>query len=336
MCVPPGPAQRALLGLPRPPSNLDLSSAFCRIYQVWQGNEAFYCGGRLMMGPNRGNVLFTTALIGVPAVVFLGERRGHLGLLAPTPGRSLPPRSSRSAAVTAPSMPATFNVAWLVVTAVWVGGLLGTLFRTASMDPGVLPRNPNPPTEYLTGNLTRVQTADYRGHEIQVRYNETTHFYQPPRAHHCSINDNCYDKFDHHCPWIGTTIARRNYRSFLMFVYGTVFLCGWVIAGCVIHIVQDVNDATRGYPDSARKGRVDKAVRDNWLQLLIGAYCFISLFFVGALAAMHTYLVSKNMTTYESFRIRRTGAENPFDRGCCWNWWAVCCGPIPPPRVDFR
>eukprot|EP00955_Chlamydomonas_euryale_P108646 365864-Chlamydomonas_euryale.AAC.1 len=41
-----------------------------------------------------------------------------------------------------------------------------------------------------------------------IRYNDTCHFYQPPRAHHCSINDNCIERFDHHCPWVGTTIGK--------------------------------------------------------------------------------------------------------------------------------
>ncbi len=45
------------------------------------------------------------------------------------------------------------------------------------------------------------------GNKVTVRYNDTCHFYQPPRAHHCSVNDNCIERFDHHCPWVGTTIG---------------------------------------------------------------------------------------------------------------------------------
>jgi hypothetical protein len=43
--------------------------------------------------------------------------------------------------------------------------------------------------------------------KVTIRYNDTCHFYQPPRAHHCSMNDNCIERFDHHCPWVGTTIG---------------------------------------------------------------------------------------------------------------------------------
>jgi palmitoyltransferase ZDHHC9/14/18 len=74
----------------------------------------------------------------------------------------------------------------------------------------------------------RTRVVMVNGHPVTVRYNDTCHFYQPPRAHHCSVNDNCIERFDHHCPWVGTTIgvvrfpthAARAQTSFLLHASG--------------------------------------------------------------------------------------------------------------------
>ena len=64
--------------------------------------------------------------------------------------------------------------------------------------------------------------------QVEVRYNETCKFYQPPRAHHCSVTNDCIERFDHFCPWVGTPIGLRNYRTFFTFILLTVshiFIC---------------------------------------------------------------------------------------------------------------
>jgi hypothetical protein len=75
----------------------------------------------------------------------------------------------------------------------------------------------------------RTKDVNVNGHRVTVRYNDTCHFYQPPRAHHCSVNDNCIERFDHHCPWVGTTIGkvcRSNAAGPLV-----LLLSGSVVAG---------------------------------------------------------------------------------------------------------
>lgn len=65
------------------------------------------------------------------------------------------------------------------------------------------------------------------GHRVTVRYNDTCHFYQPPRAHHCSVNDNCIERFDHHCPWVGTTIGKVSRRIMYLVRRCCRGFCGW-------------------------------------------------------------------------------------------------------------
>lgn len=65
------------------------------------------------------------------------------------------------------------------------------------------------PTHNHTPTLThRTKDVFVNSQKVVIRYNDTCHFYQPPRAHHCSVNDNCIERFDHHCPWVGTTIGK--------------------------------------------------------------------------------------------------------------------------------
>jgi hypothetical protein len=67
-----------------------------------------------------------------------------------------------------------------------------------------------------TTNAHRTKEVFVNGHKVVIRYNDTCHFYQPPRAHHCSVNDNCIERFDHHCPWVGTTIGKVRCSSCLV------------------------------------------------------------------------------------------------------------------------
>ncbi|OEL37956.1 Protein S-acyltransferase 8, partial [Dichanthelium oligosanthes] len=114
----------------------------------------------------------------------------------------------------------------LVIAIVFTIYVLLLLFITASRDPGIVPRASHPPEEdihYDDLSLTdtpgrlhfpRVKEVRVNGMPVKVKYCETCMVYRPPRCSHCSICNNCVERFDHHCPWVGQCIGKTTYENF--------------------------------------------------------------------------------------------------------------------------
>lgn len=102
-----------------------------------------------------------------------------------------------------------------------VGGLLfmftmSSLLRTSLTDPGIIPRATVEEAAYVEQQIEVTNSANsptYRppprtkevlvkGQTIKLKYCFTCKIFRPPRASHCSLCDNCVDRFDHHCPWV--------------------------------------------------------------------------------------------------------------------------------------
>nr|CAD1829021.1 unnamed protein product [Ananas comosus var. bracteatus] len=219
---------------------------------------------------------------------------------------------------------------------------LAFLFLTSSRDPGILPRNSRPPDEAFDVNtpsmewvnatsphlrLPRTKDVVVNGYTVKVKYCDTCMLYRPPRASHCSICNNCVQKFDHHCPWVGQCIGLRNYRFFYLFISSSTFLCIYVFTLSWLNIIEE----RKNYNNSLWKSMTGEV-----LSLVLIVYTFIAVWFVGGLTAFHTYLISSNQTTYENFRYRYDKKENPYNKGILSNFKQVFFSKMPPSLNKFR
>lgn len=292
-----------------------------RVYEAWKGSNKFILGGRLVFGPDARSLLVTLLLIIVPVIIFCSFVARHL-------------RHEFS--------PVNSGYAILVVAIVFTIYVLVLLFYTSARDPGIIPRNSHPPEEIrydssvsneIGGRQTpslqfpRTKEVIVNGLPVRVKYCDTCMLYRPPRCSHCSICNNCVERFDHHCPWVGQCIGLRNYRYFFLFVSSSTLLCIYVfsLSALYIKVLMDDNEST-----------VWKAMKESPASVILMAYCFISLWFVGGLTGFHLYLIGTNQTTYENFRYRADSRINVYNRGCLNNFLEVFCTKVKPSRNNFR
>ncbi|KAK4763262.1 hypothetical protein SAY86_009030 [Trapa natans] len=293
-----------------------------RAYQVWKGSNRFCCGGRLIFGPDARSLYMTIFLILVPVFLFctfvsrtLIEEFHHR----------------------------TGNII-VVICAVFTVYTIALLFLTSGRDPGIIPRNQQPPDPEdeaegsvvssdwpgslgVAPSIPPTKDVKVNGVTIKVKYCQTCMLYRPPRCSHCSICNNCVDRFDHHCPWVGQCIGKRNYRFFFMFISSTTLLCLYVFVFSIVNLSKIM---------STHHCSLWKALSKSPASGILILYTFLVAWFVGGLTGFHLYLILTNQTTYENFRYRYDRRMNPYNRGWAGNALEIFCSRIPPSRNNFR
>ncbi|XP_039877135.1 palmitoyltransferase ZDHHC18-B-like isoform X2 [Simochromis diagramma] len=188
-----------------------------RKWEVFPGKNRFYCDGRIIVARQSGVLPLTLGLILVTSGLFF-------------------------------IFDCPFLVKHLTSCIPVIGGVLFvfvliTLLQTSFTDPGILPRaTPDEAADIEkqidnTGNTSYRPAASHQGvlinqQVVKLKYCFTCKMFRPPRTSHCSLCDNCVERFDHHCPWVGNCVGKRNYRFFYTFIVSLSFLTAFIF-GCV-------------------------------------------------------------------------------------------------------
>uniref|UniRef100_A0A8C1U0E9 Palmitoyltransferase n=1 Tax=Cyprinus carpio TaxID=7962 RepID=A0A8C1U0E9_CYPCA len=141
----------------------------------------------------------------------------------------------------------------------------------------------------------RIKNVQINNQIVKLKYCYTCKIFRPPRASHCSICDNCVDRFDHHCPWVGNCVGKRNYRYFYLFTLSLSLLTIYIFAFNIVHVV------LREYRNIFEHV-VSLTPHCTVLEVLV---CFFTLWSVVGLTGFHTYLISLNQTTNEDVSLNR-------------------------------
>lgn len=289
-------------------------------WEIFAGRNKFYCDGYLMTAPNSGVFYFTVVLI-----------TGTSGLFFAFDCPFLAERIT-------PAIPIVGGILFVFT--------MSSLFRTSFSDPGIIPRASQDEAAYIEKQIEvpnslnsptyrpppRTKEVFVKGQTVKLKYCFTCKIFRPPRASHCSLCDNCVDRFDHHCPWVGNCVGKRNYRFFYMFIVSLAFLAVFIFSCTTTHIVLLFKDEDQFFD----------IVKKTPFSVIIAVICFCSVWSVIGLAGFHTYLTTSDQTTNEDIKGSFTSkggqqAINPYSQGnICLNCFHILCGPITPSLIDRR
>ena len=231
-----------------------------RIY----GKNRLWCSNKIITGEKFYNMIFTFFLFSTPYIlsIIFFLKLGPLKLYK--------------------------NIIYIIISSLLYIIHIYSMLKGGCTDPGILPRQ-NDDLYYSTSRIN----MRYRvgGHILKYNYCYSCYLFRPPRTSHCAVCDNCVERFDHHCLWLGTCIGKKNYKYFYTLLGSLninaifqIIFCAYVL---FFEIKKIKNKENKGYT----------------FIIIIGCIILYNLLFeiifIGKLFIIHTYLIFKGLTYYE-------------------------------------
>ena len=141
------------------------------------------------------------------------------------------------------------------------------------------------------------------GKIISYKYCYTCGIMRPNKSTHCKVCNNCVERLDHHCPWIGNCAGKRNYIYFFIFLSLINILQILLIIFCLIHIIRIIRDFTNSNNELPIDKRHPHITSFSSCEVIVSFYLIIysilSMIFTTPLIIYHINLILNDMTTKE-------------------------------------
>ena len=198
----------------------------------------------------------------------------------------------------------------IIISILYIIGLVSTILGGFT-DPGILPRQIQ--DYYYNTNKASLKYV-INGHIHRLNYCYSCSLFRPPRTSHCSLCDNCVERFDHHCLWLGTCIGKRNYRYFY-------FLISSLSISAIFRICYSLYYIVNQSKKLKNKEDYNKLILWGFSALTLFDILFIACF-MGKLIILHTWLVFNSKTFYENIKkkFRSAPSINPFKKYLLYTW----------------